>query len=393
MSINNIIEDIVNDYKHNQAIDYSKIYNDIYKFFEKEDVIVFGGAALNVLLPNSKKIYNTNSIYDIDILTYKPIVVGKKLVEYLHNKGHKYIQFSRSPVEKVFNVKITFRNIIDIGYIDKEIYDKLVILFNRDKKKLNYDFKYKIAPQVYLMFALYRELSTPERSLYRWTKIFSRYELFLETFIKNHNNIREVSYYPKNNNSELYQNIFDVIVNEECVISGLKGFQYLTQNKFTCDNNDLYNKLIISAIKPDTILKKLKKIIKDNRLIIIEHKYNTNKIPGHYSLMKGNFEVLKIIDNSNNCCSFVETNHIKVGSFVTIMTDLLYDLLNNINYYDYYIKLFNNFLKFFKRNKKIITVDKFLNTSCYGIVENIDIMRIKHWHKPYNENIILKTVD
>lgn len=392
MSINNIIEDIVNDYKHNLAIDYSKIYADIFNFFEKEDVIVFGGAALNLLLPTSKKIYNNNSIYDIDVLTYKPIVLGKKLVDYLHKKGHKYIQFSRSPVEKVFNVKITFRNIIDIGYIDKDIYDKLVILFNQDKKKFGYDFKYKIAPQVYLMFALYRELSIPETSLYRWTKIFSRYELFLDTFKKN-NIQEEVLNYSKNNNTKLYEDIFDIIVKEECVISGVKGFQYLSQNKFSCDNNDLYNKLIISAIKPNNIIIKLKSIIKSNNLVVIEHKYNTTKMPCYHSIMRGNFEILKIIDNSNNCCSYVEIKHIKVGTFVTIMTHLLYDLMNNIKLKDYYIQLFNNFLYFYTKNKKIITVEKFLNTSCYGIVQNIDIMRIKHWNKSENENIILKTID
>lgn len=396
MNISNFIDNVVEDYKNELYTDYKNIYNDIYEFINKSDkIILFGGTVLNCLFTKEHKIYKDNTLYDIDTLSYDPINVGKSLVKFLQKKGHKYIQFSKSAIDNVFNIRINFRNLVDIGYTEVHLFKKLVTLRNTYDSKVYANEFVNSVPVCFIFFALYKELGSFILSSHRWNKVYERYSLFIDNVVDQ--KLFNHAKYVKSNVSEedsnlileLYNNIKD---DDNLVIGGKLAFEKIMGNineDFT--NSYLYNSLIVCTTDYDAVLNKIQHLISINNLDVKINTF-TSKISSNVVISRNGNDLMKIMHNNNYCCSyFTYKKKIKYATFVSLITILTNNMIiDDINKYGEYIHLIKRihevyFEKFKKYNQK------FMNKTCYGNVTTIEDLRIRFWKTSVNDTIIMKS--
>ena len=134
-------------------------------FIKANKLLLYGGSAINLLLPEEHQFYNNAEDIDYDIYSPTPWKHALKLGELLYNSGYKYITIRSAIHPGTYKVNADMWDIADITYLSKEVFDTV---------------KYKVIKNIriispeYLIASSYKELSQPYIDISRWPKIFSR---------------------------------------------------------------------------------------------------------------------------------------------------------------------------------------------------------------------------
>jgi hypothetical protein len=147
----------------------------VQKFVKEHDGILYGGLALNTLLPDALKFYNDDEIPDYDFYIQDADKLSKKLADQLKNKGYNYTEVKHALHEGTFKVFSNFESVADMSMLSSVEYTLL-----KDKcirKSLN-GMKLLFAPIDFLKAAAYLELGLPIGASFRWTKVYKRLLLF-----------------------------------------------------------------------------------------------------------------------------------------------------------------------------------------------------------------------
>jgi len=187
----NNIKDFVDNIEINRL---KKDYNDnkiifeiVGNFIKKYKLILYGGYALNLILPENKKIYKSYTQADYDCYSYDAKKHAIMLANILKKKKYKLIKLKLAKHENTFKLYIGTLNVLDITQIDKIIFNILIDIHKYEKyndKIKHYNDNYNIVPLYLLKRNMHYELARPEGSYFRWEKVKTRFDILNEVYFK-----------------------------------------------------------------------------------------------------------------------------------------------------------------------------------------------------------------
>ena len=146
--------------------DFKPLRDLVLDFAKRNNIIVYGGSAVNHYLPEGEKIYDENDITDVDMMSPDSECFAKKLADELDDTGVKYVESRESKVhDKTFSIKgMEIGILADISLVKKETI--------RSLRSIQTDKPY--APIEYLFYSMHCEFSV-NREPRRWEKIHERF--------------------------------------------------------------------------------------------------------------------------------------------------------------------------------------------------------------------------
>lgn len=409
MSLKNIIDKLeIDDIKKNFFLT-KDIMEEVANFVKKEKLILYGGYALNMILPKNKKIYRYHTPADYDCYSYNPKKHAIKLAKILKKKKYRFLKVRMAVHENTYKVFVGMISIIDLTLIDKHTYNIFLKIHKNElltKYFKYYKNNYIIAPISLLIKNLYYELARPKESYYRWEKIDYRLKLLTNNIISNKNNIKSKKYikYP-NDIMICKKNLLKYFKKKKLPIIGMYALKFIKNIKNNnCCNNSEYSYLFqILSINYKTDCKNILNIIKKNinlkkyRLNII-NKTNTSS---YIDILKNRYRIQLIDNNKNklinlieitkvkdNCFSVQNINNYKIGSYDTILcflysryiTFLIGKYINPKRVNNSLMDINNDILKYENILKNIKSRDRY-KMKCFGNELSIHKIYKKNWGK------------
>jgi hypothetical protein len=407
----NNIKDFVDNIEINRLkkdyIDNKVIFEIVGDFIKKYKLILYGGYALNLILPDNKKIYKSYTQADFDCYSYDAKKHAIILANILKKKKYKLIKLKLAKHENTFKLYIGTLNVLDITQIDKEIFYILIDIHKYEKyndKIKYYKDNYNIVPLYLLKRNMHYELARPEGSYFRWEKVKIRLDILNEVYFKKKINKKKENYIkiPDDWNNCINL-ILNYIKNNKHPIIDNYAIKFLLniKDKNCCRINKFSNFLVILSKNYIKTTNQLMKIIKNN---IDIKKYNIIKLNKNIDtsidilsdririvienkITKERISLISIIKVSGNCYSTKTINGFTIGSIDTILCFLYSYYLTYLitKYIKYrhntvledtqeYIDLYENIIN------KIFLKER-LSVECYGKeITNNDIYK-KNWDK------------
>lgn len=330
--IDKIIKDIDMSLLKKKFEDKKTLIDYVAKFIIKKKLMLYGGFAINLLLPTKLKFYHSYTINDYDCFSKNAKDDAIELGKFLAKQGYKYIKVKKALHKDTFRVYVDFVQIIDITQISSNLYDNLYKISDYESKTSIYRYykdNYKLVPVIYLLSNMHFELARPKNSYFRWEKLYSRLNILLQLIM----------------NKKIVQKNFTSINNEvdkkiiQIVLKYVKQNQLPLLNTYSLrlhhemfkniDNNIIefltddiqksFNELIqlIDSDKYDLqVSKNISQDITNNSQIInVSNKKNKKKT------------IIKIIDVNNECYSVFTKNKYIYSSIDTILYFLYRDFL------------------------------------------------------------------
>jgi hypothetical protein len=356
-SIKKIIDDIENSMIKHQYINTQTLMGDVGEFVKNKKLLLYGGFAINLLLPKSKRFYKDYTVNDYDCFSKTAKKDAYELAQYLKNKKYKYIKVRKALHDNTFKVIVNFVVVADITQVEKKKFDNLMKISESEKKSELYKYyknDYKLVPFAILFSNMHFELARPLSSYYRWEKILKRLELLqsiipksMTTDIKKNN---------KSFNVEIFNQI-DMFLKENKIPRVDTFMLEKYEIKWKEDRNDLS---ILSMIPKKTIIS-LTNFLKERG---IESNISSNVIK--INDMSGKIMRIFVLDTSKDCFSIKEKKNELMGTPHTIIYFLYMNLLNNIDFFD--LTRFKSLLALERLflNKTFPNPNTILTKDCYG---------------------------
>lgn len=181
----NVIKEIQEErVKLQQKLDYDKysgIFDAVCKFLKSQDVLMYGGQALDELLPKHLKIYDTFTLPDIDVYSYRAKDLAIALRDALVKQGFSYSTVGDALHENTYKVFCQGLQVADITNVSKSLFTQL------KKKSSKGSLGVRVIRPDFLRQQMHGVMSRPY-SNDRWEKNYER----LMRFYKIHPPIKTV---------------------------------------------------------------------------------------------------------------------------------------------------------------------------------------------------------
>ena len=153
-----------------------KIIQIVEYFLKRKRLLVYGGTAINNILPKKAQFYNKNiEIPDYDFFSENALEDAKELANIYYKNGFEEIEAKAGIHFGTYKVFVNFIPVADITQLDVQIFDNLYK--NAIVKK-----QIKYVPADFLRMSLYLELSRPNGDVSRWEKVFKRLVILNEYY-------------------------------------------------------------------------------------------------------------------------------------------------------------------------------------------------------------------
>lgn len=416
-NIKNIVDNIEIQKLKNEMQNNKKIFEVVEKFIKTKKLILYGGYALNLILPQNKKIYRDYTQADFDCYSYSAKKDAIQLAKKLKKLKYKLIKVKLAKHDNTFKLYVGTLNVLDITQLDKKIFDIFIKIHNYEKHNdllIHYTDSFNIIPLYLMKRNMHYELSRPEGSYYRWEKVYNRSKLLDKVYFTKHfNQIRSncklnindntylkipndwnkcinqlLSYIKKNKNPIIDNYAIKLINNIKdkncCRINTYSNILVILSSKYKKTCNDIIKIINNTINKTKYKILKQDKTYTTNSIDILENRY---RIVIEDILTKKRISLISIVNVKNNCFSVQNIKGYIVGSIDTILCFLYsYYLTYLIAKYllyrhntvledtQQYINLYENMINKLSLNKRLLT-------SCYGKEISKEDIYLKNWDK------------
>ena len=168
-------------YQREDYIKFKDMFDVVKDFIVAHHLVLYGGTALNEILPQKSKFYPEEQLPDYDCFSYAAKEHAKELADDLKAKGYNYVECKSGLHEGTYKVFAEFQPVADVTQVDKDFYEYLVSRANGNTKTNQSDENLVVSPYVFLKWSLYKELCKLG-SVHRWQKLVPRYEVFHKTY-------------------------------------------------------------------------------------------------------------------------------------------------------------------------------------------------------------------
>ena len=353
----------------------------------KNDGILYGGFALNALLPKELKFYDNFTLPDYDCFISDADEKSKELADDLLKNDYKYTEVKHALHENTYKLFSNFESVADFTSLKDTEYKQIlkkaeIVRYN--KKRI------KVCPKDLLKALAYYELCLPIGASHRWIKVYKRLLLFETAFpvLQNMKSIKPItiseiskSYIRSDTFYDLYNTLKQYMLSEKVVFTGLYAIMYLLDTEMLRKKTKY---LEVLSIDPEKHLKYVLSILIDLKCItkVVTNNEYSNIIPIHVDVYvklskTDKFEkLLTIYDVTSQCFSYFK----KDNKFLTSIYFELYKL-----YVMRFIEgeniMTNNFITLLT-NEILLTDDKeILNftSDCYGYTKTLSVMKKSIW--------------
>ena len=148
----------------------------VYKFIQNDDVILYGGTAINNLLPVAEQFYDPKtSIPDYDMFSETPQLHAMIIADLLKEANIHEIEVRPGVHMGTFKIFANYTAVADVTFLDSDIFDRM---WNDsiERDKVMY------SNPNFLRMSMYLELSRPRGDVSRWTKVFKRLTLLNKAY-------------------------------------------------------------------------------------------------------------------------------------------------------------------------------------------------------------------
>jgi hypothetical protein len=362
-------------------------------FLKNKQLVVYGGTAINSILPIEDQFYNKNTdLPDYDIYSYNAFEDSKALANLYYANGFTEVEAKTGIHCGTYKIFVNFIPIADITFLNKHI-------FNSIKKEAIIKNNILYAPPNFLRMSLYLELSRPEGDVSRWEKVLKRITLLNKNFPLKAHNCKQVDFQRKADNIDNIDNIYDIIKNafisEKVVFFGgyaislySQYMPYRLKHKFK-----KYPDFDVLSIHPnktaENILKRLES--KGIKNVSVVKKSGVGEIISeHYEIIIDK-DTVAFIYKPLACHSYnvihIENKNIKIATIDTMLSFYLAFLYANREYYDTNrILCMSQYLFKVQQQNRLEQKGllKRFSIHCYGHQETLEEIRAKKTKKFMN---------
>lgn len=415
-----LIDDIMKeDAKQKQkkhVKEMQRAFNIIKEFIIENQLIVYGGLALNNLLPEKYKFYTKDDIPDYDFYSPNGMEHSVNLANKLYIAGYKYVSVDSALHDNTYRISVNFTVVADITSLTPVFFKNILAISIAENKKLHMfshvsHEKLLMAPIHLLKYGLYKELAQPN-NIFRWRKVYDRMLIFC-------------SYHkhPKNTGLDYYnalksKNMHNITIsNKDISILIHHVAAYVKSNEFpligntaiglhmksknifkSCCRLDEFFSIFEIICKDvdktckeiEEIFNKCKPLFNDKWELIIDQRfYHSEILPRRnriYIQDKNTLQktALMTVFNSNMYCfSYTRINGYTVGGLYTILSFLYaYTLLYHVYESDKIVNMVINMIgaveMFIKRDLKY-NIKETMLTQCFGFKGTFSVIKRQHW--------------
>ena len=289
------------------------IIRTVEKFIKDNDLICYGGIAINNILPKNDQFYKHGEFPDYDFFSNDALNHAKALADIYSKAGFGNVEAKSGMHYGTYKVYVNFLNIADITQLDDVYYNNL-----KKSSKVVKGIMY--CPPDFLRMSLYLELSRPKGDVSRWEKIFPRLRLLNKKFPIKNSKCKSIK---KNIDNKIYDDIKNTLIDQKCIFIG--GLAQKIYKKYTKNKSQNYNTFDVICLKAENTADIIKKKYKDVKIEKIDP--IGELIPKHYKIMIDDTCYANIYQ-SDACYSY---NKIKIGKKIvnigTIFTILSFYLI------------------------------------------------------------------
>lgn len=364
MDIKDAIKNNLKYQKKNRKVKYTKpaYFKLIEDFIKKNELICYGGTAINNYLPKEKQFYEDDDIPDYDCFSVKSLIHAVELANLLTKNNIENIEVKSAMFKGTYKIFINFIPIVDFTHIEKDVF---LNIYNKAHTINNLLF----APPSYLKISLYQELSRPLGDLSRWEKVYNRLELlnkyhplYVSNCSINARDNPETEEYKEINNT-----IIDIIKKEKYVVFGDYGLSYYL--KFFPKK---YQKMERTIHLPFILIDNI-----DIILQLLPFKYTIHKFSYHftndfYQIIYNNYPVLYVFI-TNSCQSYNEINGLKIATIDTILS--IYYALTFLSFNFFNIHKILSYCYLLHNIKETKGICRRFYLPCIGNQESIEDLR------------------
>lgn len=317
------------------------IFDILEDFIKRKKLILYGGTAINNILPKKDQFYDRKYILpDYDMYSNNAINDSKELVDLYIFHGFKECEAKSGVHQGTYKVYVNFIPIADITQLAKPLFDAI----KKDVIEID-DVLY--SPPNLLRMSMYLELSRPFGDVSRWEKILKRLILLNKHYplkARNCNNINFQRSINMSNSQEkkVYNILKKIFIDEKVVFFG--SYALSKYSKYMSDKlkNKFQNKPDFDVLSenPSNVCHKIKNIFKENNINnckIVHHKKIGEIIPEHYEIKIGN-NTVAFIYKPIACHSYNiiknGKNTLKIATIDTMLSFYLAFIYVNSEYYD-----------------------------------------------------------
>jgi hypothetical protein len=154
----------------------NKIFAILEEFIENKKLILYGGYAINAILPKYARFYNEDTdLPDYDFYSPNSLEHAIELANVYFKKGYTEVEAKAGVHYGTFKVYVNFIPIADITFLEKEIFNNI----QKESIKMN---GMMYAPANFLRMNMFLELSRPMGDVSRWEKVLKRLNMLNEFY-------------------------------------------------------------------------------------------------------------------------------------------------------------------------------------------------------------------
>uniref|UniRef100_A0A6C0ASK2 Poly(A) polymerase catalytic subunit domain-containing protein n=1 Tax=viral metagenome TaxID=1070528 RepID=A0A6C0ASK2_9ZZZZ len=366
--------------------DIKKIIKTVEDFIKRKNLVCYGGTAINNILPEEDKFYNTEvEIPDYDFFTDNALEDAKELADIYYAQGFTDVEAKAGQHEGTYKVFVNYIPVADITQLPNPIYKSI----KKDALRVN---GILYAPPNFLRMSMFLELSRPDGDTSRWEKVLKRISLLNKNYPLTSANCNDVDFQREMENpekqNEIYDNVKNTLVNQGVVFFG--GYAVSLYSQYMPENLrkklDKIADFDVLSNDPETTAEIVKERLKDigvKNAKIIKRDPVGELVPLHYEIKIGN-DTIVFIYKPIACHSYnnfvTKGQKVKIATIDTMLSFYLAFLYADKPYYNQFLDRILCISKFlFDVQQKNRLQQKGLlrrfSITCYGHQESLEEMR------------------
>jgi len=325
-----------------------KIIEIVENFIKNNNLVCYGGTAINNILPKRDQFYNFDiEMPDYDFFSPNAMQDAKKLADQYKKEGYDEILATAGVHYGTFKVFVNFIPVADITQMSHEIFD----IIQKESIKVA---QIRYAPPNFLRMLMYLEISRPGGDVSRWEKVQKRltalnknYPLKLKSCATK--DLQGSNKFNKEKALKIHKCIRDAVTDNNLVFFG--GYatylysRYMSpsiKDKFNRENS-IFDILAMDINKASIVIKErlMDKYIDEKNIEIIQHppvgSITLQIVPEHVEI-RVNKQTVCIVYKPVNCHSYneIEVDKVKykIASIDTMLSFFLSFIYSKRSYFN-----------------------------------------------------------
>lgn len=292
---------------YNEQIEVAKV---VMEFVKNKKRKIYGGTAQNAVIKDKSPkdaFYLETCVPDIDCYSPDPITDLYELSNILHEKGFKNVVAQEAQHRETYTINVNYAASFDVSYVPKNIYNRIPFI--------EIDGAYYVDPS-YVYIDLYKMVTDPHMSAWRWEKVLKRLPLLLKHFPFKKTTSSLPNVFAKKPDEKVLETVYKFLKNKESVlVIGTYAYNcYLVESgikdkNFTKIDVPFYQFVSVNYKDDGKELMDLLKKEYGNDVTVTEHyPLWTNMGYNAYYRYKGVI-IAHIIHYSNRCTPIQKSSH------------------------------------------------------------------------------------